>query len=64
MTCNVGKIDRGFRFILGIAIIAAGIYYRSWWGLVGLVPLTTAALRWCPLYVPVKISTVSAKTDG
>ncbi|MFC1565174.1 DUF2892 domain-containing protein [candidate division KSB1 bacterium] len=61
MTCNVGKGDRIFRISAGIGIIAAGIYFGSWWGTIGIIPLFTAALRWCPLYLPMKIST--AKTE-
>ncbi len=57
MTCNVGKADRSFRITAGIVILAAGLYYQSWWGLIGLVPLLTGALRWCPLYVPLKLNT-------
>ncbi|MFC1493618.1 DUF2892 domain-containing protein [candidate division KSB1 bacterium] len=61
MTCNVGKADRIFRIVLGIIIISAGIYFKSFWGAIGLIPLTTAALKWCPLYLPMKLST--AKKD-
>jgi len=57
MTCNVGKTDRIFRIVMGIIIISAGIYFKSFWGTVGLIPLMTAALRWCPLYLPMKLST-------
>lgn len=57
MTCNVGRTDRIARGILGIVIIGAGLYYQSWWGLVGLLPLVTAAVSWCPAYVPFKINT-------
>lgn len=32
MQCNVGKIDKTMRIILGIAIVGAGIYFESWWG--------------------------------
>ena len=39
MTCNMGRGDRIFRGILGIAILVAGLYYQSWWGLIGLIPL-------------------------
>jgi hypothetical protein len=63
MTCNMGKIDRGFRAIVGVAILAAGFYYQSWWGLLGLVPLGTSLLKWCPVYVPFKISTMG-KSEG
>jgi hypothetical protein len=57
MTKNMGKGDRIFRLILGVIIIAVGIYYQSWWGIVGLILLITAMINWCPLYVPFKLST-------
>ena len=47
---NVGTIDRGIRIVAGIAAIVVGIYYQSWWGALGLVPLVTAFVRWCPAY--------------
>ncbi|MCB1666892.1 MAG: DUF2892 domain-containing protein [Pseudomonadales bacterium] len=52
MKCNVGKADRIFRVVAGLSIIAAGIYFKSWFGIIGVVPLVTASLRWCPLYIP------------
>ncbi|MDK2776737.1 MAG: DUF2892 domain-containing protein [Pseudomonadota bacterium] len=57
MQCNVGKTDRVIRLVLGIVIIALGLGYQSWWGLIGVVPLLTAALGWCPAYLPFGIST-------
>jgi hypothetical protein len=57
MTCNMGKGDRMFRGILGIVILAAGLYFQSWWGFVGLIPLVTSAFAWCPAYVPFKFNT-------
>ena len=61
MTCNMGRGDRIFRGLLGIVILAVGLYYQSWWGLVGLVPLLTGVLRICPAYLPFGISTCSTK---
>jgi len=58
MKCNVGRSDKIFRVILGIIIGGVGIYFKSWWGLIGLIPLVTAAVGYCPLYCPFKISTV------
>ena len=58
MTCNVGKADRIVRIVAGVAILGAGVALQSWWGLIGIVPLLTGILRWCPAYVPVGISTV------
>ena len=57
MTCNMGKTDRIVRGILGVLILAGGLYFRSWWGLVGLLPLVTSIMAWCGLYVPFRIDT-------
>ena len=62
MKCNVGNADRAVRLILGIVILAGGLIFRSWWGLIGLIPLITGIVSWCPLYVPLKINT-GAKGD-
>ncbi len=56
MKCNVGKIDRIIRVLIGLALIALGIYFKSWWGAIGVVPLFTAAIGWCPLYLPFGLS--------
>jgi len=50
MTVNVGTADRSLRILVGLAVLVLGFYFKSWWGLVGLVPVLTAALKWCPLY--------------
>lgn len=57
MKLNVGTIDRLLRIIVGLLIAILGVWFDSWWGLIGLVPLATGIFRWCPLYVPLKIST-------
>ena len=57
MKCNIGKVDRMIRIVLGIAIISVGMYFKSWWGAVGLILLLTAAIRWCPAYIPFGFST-------
>ncbi|MCG6872286.1 MAG: DUF2892 domain-containing protein [Gammaproteobacteria bacterium] len=54
---NVGKVDRIIRLVLGVALLAAGWVYQSWWGLAGLVPLGTAAIGWCPPYALLGINT-------
>lgn len=56
-SANVGKGDKLFRIIVGIVVIAAGVYFKSWWGAVGLVPLLTAVTGFCPAYAPFKLST-------
>jgi len=57
MKCNVGKTERIIRLVIGLGIVGAGVYIKSWWGAVGLIPILTAAIGWCPLYVPFGIST-------
>ena len=56
MKRNVGKTDRIIRVILGFGIIAVGVYFQSWWGAIGIVPILTAAIGWCPAYLPLGIS--------
>ncbi|MFQ5471103.1 MAG: DUF2892 domain-containing protein [Gammaproteobacteria bacterium] len=50
MKKNVGSVDKGVRLVLGAAIIGAGMYFQSWWGAVGAVPILTALMGWCPPY--------------
>ena len=57
MKKNMGNTDRWIRLVLGLAIIAAGIYFKSWWGIAGVVLLGTALIKTCPLYLPFGIST-------
>ncbi|MDF3025570.1 MAG: hypothetical protein K0R10_2931 [Alphaproteobacteria bacterium] len=57
MKCNVGKTDRVLRLVAGALIIGAGVYFQSWWGAVGIVPVLTGAVRWCPAYLPFGLST-------
>ncbi len=57
MKTNVGGIDRLLRLLLGLALLGTGIYFKSWWGLVGLVPVLTATFRFCPAYLPFGLST-------
>ena len=56
MKKNVGGIDRAFRTFIGLAVIAAGVYFKSWWGALGLIPLLTAVFQWCPVYAPFGVS--------
>jgi len=57
MNKNIGTIDRAIRVIVGIGIILCGVMYGSWLGAIGLIPLLTAVIGWCPLYCPLKINT-------
>ena len=64
MQANVGSVDKTIRIVVGIAMIAAGIMYQNVWGAVGLVPLATALMGWCPPYSLLGINTCSLKKNG
>jgi hypothetical protein len=58
MKTNMGKIDRILRAILGIGLISlAFVGPQTPWGWIGVVPLITALVGWCPAYLPFGIST-------
>ena len=55
---NVGGIDQIQRIVLGVVICSIGVIYNNWWGMVGLIPLVTGTMRWCPLYNLVGLSSL------
>ncbi len=62
MKKNVGGIDRTMRIILGIGVIGAGVYFQSWFGLIGVPLLLTGLCRFCGLYPLLGISTCPLET--
>ncbi|PHS72788.1 MAG: hypothetical protein COB22_04205 [Cycloclasticus sp.] len=56
MEANVGGIDKTVRIVAGLAIIGWGVITQNYWGAIGLVPLGTALINWCPAYLPFGIS--------
>ncbi len=61
MKQNIGSTDKIIRIILGVIIAVVGYYYKSWWGLVALLPLLTAFISFCPVYPIFSISTKKEK---
>lgn len=57
MTKNMGKVDRVARIVIGVIFIVLGVMTGSWLGLIGLIPIATAVISWCPLYDLLKINT-------
>lgn len=63
MTRNVGTIDRVVRIALGLAGLSlVFVGPQTWWGLLGLIPLGTAAMGWCPPYAMLGINTCGMKS--
>ena len=51
MTVNIGTLDAVLRGLIGLALLSlVFIGPQTYWGLIGLVPLATAGMRFCPAY--------------
>jgi hypothetical protein len=68
MTTNVGMIDRIFRIIVGLALLAFALGYiwpgtsYNWVGWIGVVPILTGLFGTCPAYSLLGVSTCPART--
>ncbi|MCJ7690647.1 MAG: DUF2892 domain-containing protein [Clostridiaceae bacterium] len=61
---NVGSIDKVIRYIIGVALLSLLFTVPGnlkFWGLIGLVPILTAAFSFCPLYTIFGIKTCPVK---
>jgi hypothetical protein len=64
---NIGGIDRVLRLAVGLVLIAYAIPLGfsvtgwNWFGWIGVIPLLTAVVGFCPLYTLLGISTCSTK---
>lgn len=62
MKQNIGSLDRILRVVLGLVLIGLAATGKvGVWGWVGVVPLATAAIGWCPLYALFGWSTCAMK---
>lgn len=60
MKKNMSNLDRGIRVILGVALLSLILLLSGgirWIGLIGLIPLLTGIVGFCPLYAIFKIKT-------
>lgn len=67
MKANVGSIDRAVRVVLGLALLSIVLLADGparWLGLIGLVPLLTASMSFCPLYSVIGINTSAPDRKG
>jgi hypothetical protein len=61
---NVGGIDRVVRVVAGVVLISlAATGTIGVWGWIGVVPLATGLIGWCPAYLPFGIKTCSVPTE-
>lgn len=62
MQANIGTLDRTLRIVLGLALI--GLVFvgpQTPWGWLGLIPLVTGLVRFCPLYSVSGVRTCSTR---
>ena len=58
MQANVGGFDRILRIAVGLALVAwAALLDGPVWAWIGIMPLATGAIGWCPAYLPFGIKT-------
>ncbi len=58
---NEGTLDRFIRVVAGAVVLSLTVAGpKSLWGLVGLVPLATGLVGFCPLYRILGLSTLAA----
>ena len=63
MKINEGGIDRIVRIVAGLVLI--GLAYTGtvgMWGYIGVVPLATGLIGWCPPYAMLGISTCKTRS--
>jgi len=65
MKKNMGKIDKTLRIIAGLVLLSlVFIGPQTPWGWIGIIPLATSLVGWCPLYVPFKWSTIKGEKSS
>jgi hypothetical protein len=64
MQANVGGADRIIRIILGLVLLSLVFILDGnarYLGLIGIVPIATALIRWCPAYTLIGVNTCGTK---
>lgn len=64
MQANVGGADRIIRIILGLGLLSLLFILEGdvrYLGLIGIVPIATALMNWCPAYTLFGINTCGTK---
>jgi hypothetical protein len=64
MKLNVGGIDRILRIVAGLALIGLTMSGTiGVWGWIGVVPLVTGVVKFCPLYTMLGMNTCSMEKN-
>ncbi|MDH5512661.1 MAG: DUF2892 domain-containing protein [Gammaproteobacteria bacterium] len=64
MEKNIGQLDKIFRVVVGVALLSMIFILEGdsrWWGLIGIGPILTVVMGWCPAYTLLGVSTCKTK---
>ncbi len=66
MKGNIHNIERGIRIAVGAGLVGAFFFFdpSNFWYLIGVVPLLTGLVGWCPPYALFGFSTKPAACGG
>ncbi len=65
MKCNVGGIDRVLRIVVGLVLVGLAVSNEvGVWGWIGIIPLATGLLKFCPLYPMLGINSCGTGCGG
>lgn len=63
MKTNEGGIDRIVRIVAGLLLLGLmAMGSIGWWGWLGIVPLATGLIGWCPAYTLLGVNTCPMKS--
>ncbi|NMM14441.1 MAG: DUF2892 domain-containing protein [Rhodoferax sp.] len=63
MKNNEGGIDRMVRILAGLVLLGLmAMGTIGWWGWLGIVPLATGLIGWCPVYTLLGMNTCPMKS--
>jgi len=63
MQTNVGSADKVIRVIIGVGLLSLVFILEGnvrWFGLIGIMPILTALMGWCPAYALLGMRTCPA----
>lgn len=61
MKANVGGIDKVVRIVVGVALLAWALLGGPAWAWIGVLPLATGLVNWCPAYSLLGMNTCPLK---
>jgi hypothetical protein len=64
MVKNIGSLDKSVRIAVGLALLVMIFVLDTpnrWYGLIGILPIATAFMNYCPLYTLLKTNTLEVK---